>query len=167
MRWASGVVLTALSLHLMQEVSTVLSLDLASNLKYLSFSPAPASHMFTCISLSCIELPNWSHSFWVTSGYGNTPVLPSPIQSGSNLSSRILFQPPPTPRSRGCQGPPLALVFMAHIGSPWTFPPCAWYCQVRVQPSASESGNCRLNAHWTPAGKRRGGVSHVAHSRNH
>lgn len=45
-------------MHLMQEVSTVLSLDLASNLKYLSFSLAPASHMLTCISLSHIELPN-------------------------------------------------------------------------------------------------------------
>lgn len=51
MRWAPGFVLTALSTHLMQEVSTVLSLDLASNLNYLPFSPA--SHMLTCISHFC------------------------------------------------------------------------------------------------------------------
>ena len=90
--------------------------------------------------LSRVEIPSWSHNFWVTSGYRNPPVLPSPIQCGSNLSSRILFQPPPIPWSRGCQGPPLALMFLAHIGSSWTFPPCAWHYRVRVQPSVSDGG---------------------------
>ena len=119
MRWASGVVLTALSTNLMQEVSTVLSLDLASNLKYLSFSPAPASHMLTCISHFCPALrfpadPTTSGSLLVTETLQSCPVQFNVVQIFHLVSC---FSLPPSPEAEVVSAHPWHSCFWHILGA--------------------------------------------------